>query len=121
MVDIHSSPRYKVNKKRIGKTVSDYFAKYSIDQKTQVNVIFAGVRKMRQIAKDYKGKDTAHPVLTFSYKDKSAPVFDQSDEDIMGEIFICYPHAVMLAAQRNKTVNYIIDDLVIHGLDNITN
>ena len=38
---------------------------------------------------------------------------------LLGEVFICFPQAVLLAAERNKRVNDILTWLIEHGLDNL--
>jgi len=50
----------------------------------------------------------ALPVLTFYYKEQN-----------IGEIFICYPQMILLAAERNKTVDYILDFILKHGIENL--
>jgi ssRNA-specific RNase YbeY (16S rRNA maturation enzyme) len=38
---------------------------------------------------------------------------------LLGEIFICYPQAVLLAAERNKRVDDIMKFLLEHAIDNL--
>jgi len=68
-----------------------------------------GTRKMRDIAKSYKHENEALPVLAFPYK----------EEELLGEIFICYPQIILMAAERNKSVDDTIIQMVIHGIENL--
>ena len=115
MANIVSSSRYKINKKLVKKTVEDILVKHGLPASTTVNVIFIGRKKMKSIAAKYKDENLALPVLSFSYLDKKKT----SDSDLIGEIFICYPQAVLLAAEREKKVDYILEFLITHGINNI--
>ncbi len=79
-----------------------------------LNLIFIGKNKMRQIALKYKQEDVALPVLSFAYIDDP-----HVQEKILGEVFICFPQAVLLAAERSKLVDDMILSLVRHGVENI--
>ncbi len=104
MINLISPSRYKINRKKIKEEVK-------IDE--NINVIFIGKNKMRSIAIKYKRENVALPVLSFSYREKQVP-------DVpTGEIFICYPQAVLLAAERNKRVDDMIISLIKHGIENI--
>lgn len=48
-----------------------------------------------------------------------APILEANN--LLGEVFICYPQAVLLAAERNKKVNDILKWLIEHGVDNLVN
>lgn len=70
---------------------------------------------MKQIAKTYKQENVALPVLAFPYKQG-----EQADgERIIGEVVICYPQAILLAAERTKTVDTMMKQLIEHGIRNI--
>lgn len=113
MVTIVCPSRYKISRSVIKQAVLRYFKKTGVSSDYQLNVIFVGRTKMKTIAKDYKNKSLALPILSFPYNDLK--------NNLLGEIFICYPQAVLLAAERNKKVDYIIEQLIEHGIDNIIN
>lgn len=113
MLNIISSSRYKINRKLLRKIGDEYFVKKSIPQQTALNLIFVGKNKMKLLAKKYKKEDVALPVLSFGYND------NLEGESLMGEIFICYPQAIFLAAEREKKVDDIIIFLMKHGIDNL--
>lgn len=101
MINIICPSRYKINRKLIKKKVTSL-------PNTVLNIIFIGRIKMKFLAAKYKKDNIVHPVLSFYYK----------EENIV-EIFICYPQAVLLAAERNKKLDEIILYLIDHGLRQI--
>ncbi len=113
MFNIISPSRYKINKKTIKKDLEEYFISKNIPPDYTLNIIFVGKNKMRKLSANYKQEDVALPVLSFFYNEK------QETDILMGEIFICYPQAVLLAAERNKKVDEMIKQLIIHGVDNL--
>lgn len=113
MINIISSSRYKIARKSIKDVASGFLSEHGFSEGHDINIIFAGKNKLKIIAKKYKHENLALPVLTF--------VYNESDEGkkYLGEVFICYPQAVIMAAQKGKKVDEIIEKLVLHGLDNI--
>ncbi|MCX7955630.1 MAG: rRNA maturation RNase YbeY [Patescibacteria group bacterium] len=113
MINIFSSSRYKINKEKIKKSTDEFFLAKKIEKNILVNIAFIGKNKMKYLSLNYKNENIALPVLSFFYNEK------QEDKILLGEIFICYPQAVLLAAERNKKVDEIINNLLIHGLENL--
>lgn len=116
MITITTGSRYKIDKQELSKKTTDILSKNNISLDSNLNIIFVGKRKMRDIAMRYKNEDVALPVLSFSYKEKNE---NPSGENTFGEIVICYPQAVLLAAEKNRTVEHILLWLIEHGLENI--
>ncbi len=114
MLNLVCPTRYVFNKKTIRDAVEEMYSTKSINPKQTLNIVFVGTRKMRKIANTYKKEDEALPVLAFPYRD-----IDMEGEQLLGEIFLCYPQVVLLAAERNKKVDDMIIRLIEHGLDNI--
>lgn len=112
MINIVAPTRYKLHKKPLKELSQSYLSSYRVDENVIVNIVFVGRRKMREIVLKYKNEDVALPVLTFPYK-------ETGQEDVLGEIFICYPQAILLAAERQKRVDDILTFLVQHGIDNL--
>lgn len=123
MVKIISDPRYKLNKKKIKSETSNYLNQIGFADDYGLNLIFIGTRKMLQISTNYKKEKRALPVLSFSYlerKNNSTIVNpENSEEKLIGEIFLCYPQIILLAAERQKRVEDMIVDLVKHGIETI--
>jgi len=114
MITIHTQSRYKINKSRIKQLMDHLFVQYSIPVEYGINCVFVGKNKMKQIASKYKKEKVALPVLTFSYKNDI-----HTTDPLLGEIFLCYPQIVLLAAQRNKKVEDMIDAMIKHGVENL--
>lgn len=113
MINVVGSSRYKVNRKALKDHLESLFQQVNIDAQSVVNLVFVGKRKMRDIALTYKNEDVALPVLAFPYKETANP------DNLLGEIFICYPQAVLLAAERNKKVEDTIKQLIDHAFKNL--
>lgn len=114
IINIISSSRYKIDRKLIKVAAEELVLSYPVPKNSSLNIIFVGKNKMKNIAKKYKGEDEALPVLSFSYFNEPL-----TEEKTLGEIFVCYPQAILLAAQRDKKVDNILSMLVKHGVENI--
>ena len=114
MINFVSSSRYKINKKSLKVLVSEIISKLDVSPDLTINVVFIGKNKMRELALSYKKEDVALPVLSFPYKEEVL-----EGESILGEIFICYPQAILLAAERNRKVEETILGLIKHGIENL--
>jgi len=121
MVNIFISSRYKINRSQIKKKVTQWLYDYGYSPENNLNIIFIGKNKMKTIANQYKKENVALPVLSFSYQEKIVDPFEKTAglDKFIGEVFICYPQAVLLAAERNKKVDVMLDELIKHGLENI--
>ena len=116
MLNLISSSRYKINRIKIKITVTDLLIKYHIPDNAIINLVFIGKKKMKSIAAKYKQENTALPVLSFSYLKNKGMI---ENENTFAEIFICYPQAVLLAAERDKKVDAVLDQLITHGIENV--
>ncbi len=114
MLRIITSSRYLVDRKRILACVEKTFSTLKVDPAYSMNIIFVGKNKMKSIASTYKHEDIALPVLAFPYRSD-----EEMGEQLLGEIFLCYPQVVLLAVERNKRLDPLIDELIIHGLNNL--
>lgn len=114
MINIYTTSRYSIKKKPFVAFTQDLLSKKALDGYT-VNIILIGRRKMRSVALEYGHGDVAKPVLSFTFKEK----LDESGEPLLGEIYICYPQAVLLAAERNKSVDTTLEYLIEHGINNL--
>src|SRR3989338_6332961 len=112
MIHIACPSRYKINKAAITHAASRFFAKNNIEESTiECNVAFVGKTKMRQVSNTYKHEDVALPVLSFPFMEKQ-----ENGKLFWGEVIMCYPQVVLLAAERNKRVDFMIETLLEHGL-----
>lgn len=104
-----------MNRNRIKAKGESFLLTHALDPvKTNVTIAFVGKNKMRKVSNEYKNEDVALPVLSFLYNEQ------QEDGHVfLGEILICYPQAILLAAERNKKVDDMLDSLIEHGLSNL--
>ena len=114
MINIIASSRYLLPRKQIKKFGDELIEQAGYNDKYVLNIVFVGKIKMREISLKYKKEDEALPVLSFSYLQKGSPT-----DLLIGEIFICYPQLVLLAAERQKKVDKVLFDLIYHGFENI--
>lgn len=114
MINIYSSSRYKINKSGIKKYTQTLLEKYEGQRPGTLNIAFVGKRKMKEVANEYKDENVALPILSFSYLHER-----KNGDDLIGELIICYPQAVLLAAERDKKVDDMMYQLIEHGLQNI--
>lgn len=115
MVKIVSTSRFKLDKTALAQRAENYLKKLDVNEKFFITVVFVGKRKMHSFSKLYKKEDVALPVLSFFYGQ------DTGSDSPYAEIIVCYPQAVLLAAERNKTVDVQITNLVEHGIRNLVN
>lgn len=115
MINIFTSPRYKVNKHNLEEFAQTQLDKRHVAKTSALNIAFVGKRKMKEVAAKYKDEDVALPVLSFSYL--RDPI--STTDNVIGEVVICYPQAVLLAAERDKRVEPMMQQLIEHGIQNI--
>jgi len=114
MISIVSSSRYKINRKSLKKSIEKLMLEKGIGENNNINIVFVGRIKMKDIVKKYKKENEPLPILTFKYDEQ------QAEGKFLGEMIICYPQALLLAAERNKLVDEMILKLVDHGLKNLS-
>jgi ssRNA-specific RNase YbeY (16S rRNA maturation enzyme) len=114
MINIFTTSRYKVSRHSLSQFAQSLLEKQGLDGHI-MNIAFIGKRKMRGLASQYGHGDVAKPVLTFSMKDS----VDEGGAPLFGEIIICYPQAVLLAAEKDKSVDAMLEFLVEHGVGNL--
>lgn len=110
--------RYKVNRKRIRKTVENILSREGISTPAEVSIAIVGDRKMRELSLKYKGEDKTRNVLSFSLSE------GQRTKDVenvlrLGDIVISYPEVIREAVAQEVLVDTRIDELIIHGLNHL--
>lgn len=120
MINVISQSRYKVDKQKIIKVVEQVLFKTKGGSFIDLNIVFVGRRKMKSLANAYKNEDVALPVLSFPYHEDSDDI-QTSEPNVAGDVVLCFPQAVLLAAEKDKSLDNMINDLVIHGVENIIN
>jgi len=107
--------RYRVNRKRIKRTVENVVAKNEVNASAEVSIAIVGDRKMRELSKKYKGEDKTRNILSFSQTEGETI---QLPNDILrlGDIVLSYPEVIKDASRDEMLVDDKVDELVEHGL-----
>lgn len=114
MINIVTSSRYKINRQKIKLLVENISEKEQLTSKYSLNIIFVGKNKMKSLTEKYKNEKETLPVLSFLYNEKVS-----EEEILLGEVVVCYPLVILLAAERNKRVDEMINELIKHGIENL--
>src|SRR3989344_4382394 len=107
--------RYRVNRKRIKKSITQALEEHSISSPCEVSVAIVGDRKMHSLNKKYRGKDQTTNVLSFSLTEGEQSVMPAGSLRL-GDIVISYPQVIREAAKEEVMVDDKVDQLVKHGL-----
>lgn len=116
MINIISSSRYKINRKKIRTEATAFLEKAGETSGYVLNIVFVGKNKMKAVSQKYKKESVALPVLSFKYDE-----INEKGETLLGEIILCFPQVVLLSAERNKRVDEMIKFLIEHGINNLIN
>lgn len=91
----------------------------------EVSVFICGFRKMKSMAKKHLRDDKLHEVLSFGLSEvkplSKQRGFVNPPDTIMrlGDIIVCWPEVVGLAAQNNKMVDEQLAFLISHGMEHL--
>ena len=107
--------RYRVDRKRIRKTVMETLQTNGVASPVEVSIALVGDRKMRSLSKQYKGEDKTRNILSFSLSE-GEPVVLPTDILRLGDIVISYPAVVREAIRDEVMVEDRLNMLVEHGL-----
>lgn len=107
--------RYKINRKRIKKTVEKVISANEVTGPTEVSVAIVGDRKMRELSRKYKGEDKTRNILSFS-QTEGEEIKVPSDVLRLGDIVLSYPQVINDAVRDEMLVDDKVDQLIEHGL-----
>lgn len=113
MVEIINNQR----KLRVNVELFRPFAESSIQKIPETNgnfltIIFISDRKMRQLNKDFRAKNSTTDVLSFPFE---AEAFE-AVENNLGDIFISLEQAEKQARENNLAFEIEIKQLILHGI-----
>lgn len=114
-VPIFVESRYKINRKRIKRKITDILEKNAVIGPVEVSVAIVGDRKMRALSRTYKGEDKTRNILSFSQREGEA-IKSKSDKLILGDIVISFPVVINEASRDEMLVDDKVDELIEHGL-----
>ena len=117
---IHTDTRYPVNRKIIRQAVSDIILKNKVKSDTEVSVAVVGERKMKVLSYKYLKDGRSHEVLAFALEDPSyaRDGFLKAPDEILrlGDVVLCWPQVLALAAKDDVMVDDEIYFLTSHGV-----
>lgn len=95
----------------------------SVDSKVEMSLVITGQKRIRQLNRDYRGKDEPTDVLSFgmmSVEEAGADLtpFIAPPDGIshLGEVIISCPQAVEQAKEHGHAVKMELAVLIIHGV-----
>ena len=96
-------------------------ASESAGSNAELSLVITGQDRIRQLNRDYRGKDEPTDVLAFAATGEGGaelPPFVSPPDGVrhLGEVVISYPQAVIQAAEQQHPVEQEIAILVIHGV-----
>ena len=115
-----SDSRYKVDRYFVKTYLTKRWRQKELPEGV-ISVAFVGSRKAKKLAKTYLKKDSVHPVLTFPYLVQNKTFPQDSNENLLGEIVICYPQVSLYAANQDKEINKIIAQFLNHAVTVLAN
>ena len=107
--------RYKINRKRIKKTVEKVISANEVTGPTEVSIAIVGDRKMRELSRKYKGEDKTRNILSFS-QTEGEEIKVPKDVLRLGDIVLSYPQVINDAVRDEMLVDDKVDQLIEHGL-----
>lgn len=114
-VPVFVESRYRVNRKRIKKIVTDTVLANGVQGPAEVSVAIIGDRKMRSLNKKYRNLDKTTNVLSFSQIEGEMSVMPK-DMLFLGDVVVSYPKVIEEAAAENMMVDDRICELIEHGV-----
>ncbi len=107
-VDVINRTKFPIRKKDIQEKALKAAGFFKYIQ--EISIVFVTKQEIKKLNKIYRKKDSVTDVLSFSYKE---------NDQITGEIIICYEIARSDARQIGVRVSDMIDVFVVHGIVHI--
>jgi len=86
----------------------------ALERDAQLTLVFADSRAGRRLNRDYRGRDYATNVLTFTYESPTARTVPAAP--VTADIVLCMPVVRQEAREQGKTLRAHLAHLVIHGV-----
>lgn len=109
---INNQRKIKIDSQIFQKFAENAVGNIGETENKNVTIAFVSDRKMRELNKDFRGKDKTTDVLSFPFE---ADEFDETD-DFLGDIIISLEQAEKQAAENNLEVELEIKQLILHGI-----
>jgi probable rRNA maturation factor len=104
MVEVINKTKAKINLKLIKKIAENFLQFYKIEKK-EVSIALVSDSEIKKINKQYRQKDSATDVLSFS-----------GEGDFLGEIIVDYAQIKRQAKELRKKVDEELAFILVHGL-----
>ena len=78
----------------------------------ELSVLLVSDRVMRQLNRDWRGRDRTTDVLSFAQHEGDAA----APRQLLGDVVIAVPTAARQAKERGETLNVAAERLLIHGV-----
>ena len=78
----------------------------------ELSVLLVSDRMMRQLNRDWRGRDRTTDVLSFAQQEGDAA----APRQLLGDVVIAVPTAARQAKERGETLNVAAERLLIHGV-----
>ncbi len=97
----------------------------AVSPDAELSLVIAGQERVRQLNRDYLGRDAPTDVIAFSMlpeptagAEPGAPTFVAPPDGVshLGEVIISYPQAVIQAEEHHHPVKKELAILIIHGV-----
>lgn len=115
---LYVESRYKVNRKRIKKTIDEVLTANSVSSIVEVSVAIVGDRKMRSLNKKYRNLDKTTNVLSFPLGEGQV-IKTPDNASRLGDIVISYPEVIRESARDEMLVDDKVDELVTHSMKHL--
>ncbi len=128
---IKADSRYPINRLSIRAAVMGVLSKHKVSGDVEIGVSIVGDRKMHELNKVYRGKDSTTDVLSFALEDPSPTFLQQLPANIagfiaapddtlrLGDIIVSHPEAMKDASLDGKSLDEEISFLVEHGTEHL--
>ena len=108
----NNQKKIKINRRKIRSAILKILKILECADK-EISINFVDDAKIKQLNKQYLGKDKATNVLSFSLREDE---YGNINPQVLGDIIISVETAQKVAVYGNLTVDQEIDFLIIHGL-----
>lgn len=96
------------------KDVVGFALKHENIENSIFNIIIVDEETIRELNKNYRGKDSVTDVISFALEDDDT--FVKTDFRVLGDIYICLPRAKSQALEYGHSFFREISFLAVHGL-----
>lgn len=112
---LYVESRYKVNRKRMKRTVLSVLKEQGVQAPSEISVAIIGDRKMKILNKKYRNLDKTTNVLSFPLAEGDSTHLPASTLHL-GDVVISYPQVIAEAAAEDMMVDDKVEELLRHGL-----